>query len=444
MFQVLSLLAVATVANAQYNLIATYAGTVTSGCNGYLGSALSSQLPLIGDVHYTADDTGYYPSWDCSVVLKHTTSPDQISLFAGQWENSGNTGDGGRATSATLSAPSAVASDPSNSNIYICGNGYIRKVNIATTVISLFAGDYTSVQGGTGDGGPALSAKLDHCGGMHVNSTGYVFFSNLYNGIRVISPGGIITRFSGQSSQGNVNGDRHTALWHNPGSLWADTANMYVADTYNCQIRKIDMVTGEVSAAVGTSWCASDGDGGQATSAYIQSALSVCGKDTSGNLYFMDQSNSAVRKVDTSGIVTLFAGGIYGGYNGDWIQALDASFKNYQGGCTMHNGQLYFSETDQSTWDNNNRIRTVYVNVQYPTYNPTVAPTHAPSVVPTTATPTYAPTYSACCGCRQDQDFTTVSNATTVTSTYNPNCGATTIVTTETVTYVHNVITYEN
>lgn len=446
-YAALSALAFAAVANAQYNLIATYAGTVSAGCNRYLGDALSSELPLIGDVHFAADGTAYYPSFDCSVVLQHSASTNQVSLFAGTGSG-GNSGDGGQATSANINSPSFVVSDPSNANLYICGTGYIRKVDMSTRIISLYAGDYTTpTTGGDGDGGPALSAHLDNCGGMYMNSTGYLFFSNAYNKIRVISPGGgLITTFTGQSSQGNVVGNIHTtAQWKTPMNIWANSAEMLVADQGNCQIKRIDLATGIVSATVGTSWCDSDFDGYPATSATLGTEIRVCGKDTSGNLFLMDTMNSEIRRVDAStGIIDRFAGDGYGAYNGDWRTATSARFKNYMGGCTMYNGQVYFSETDQSTWNNNNRIRTVYVDVQYPTYNPTVVPTPKPTVVPTTAVPSYAPTYSVCCGCRQDQDFTTVSNATTTTSTYNPTCGATTIVTTETVTYVHNVITYDD
>lgn len=290
----LALLAVANFVHGQENLIATYAGTIASGCNRGLGTALNAGMPTVADVFFASDGTGYYASTNCKAVLKHDRSTQIVSVFAGTSSGSSNSGDGGAATSAHVIAPQRVATDPSNENLYICGPYYIRIVNLATNTINLWAGTYSassdddSTSGiGTGDGGPATSATLGQCGGLYVNATGFVFVADLYSRIRVISPGesgaaGIITTFAGTTTQDYSEGFRTEALFWNPGSIWADESDMYVADTELCRIRKIDLATGMTSNFAGSGWCSSTDNEAKATSATINSGLFVCGKDTVG------------------------------------------------------------------------------------------------------------------------------------------------------------------
>jgi sugar lactone lactonase YvrE len=142
----------------------------------------------------------------------------------------------------------------------------------------------------------------------------------------VTTPYGIISTFAGDG-WGGYYGDGGLATQaelHFPEGLAVDSAgNVYVADTDNEVIRKISASTGLISTYAGTLEGGYGGDNGPATSALLYNPFGVA-VDTSGNLYIADSGNNVVRKVDSAGIITTFAGNGYGagperecGFSGD-------------------------------------------------------------------------------------------------------------------------------
>jgi sugar lactone lactonase YvrE len=150
-------------------------------------------------------------------------------------------GDGGIAVSAQLSLPTGIALDQSG-NIYIVdqGNNRIRKINTSGT-ISTVAGN--GMSGYSGDGGAAISAKLQYPQSLFVDDTGNIYIAEgNNNAIRKVNPSGIITTIAGNSTPGfsGDGGPATAAKLNNPHGVAIDTfGSIFIADGANNRVREI-------------------------------------------------------------------------------------------------------------------------------------------------------------------------------------------------------------
>lgn len=190
-----------------------------------------------------------------------------ITTFAG---NSfyGHTGDGGQATAAELEYPYGIAIDLTG-NIYFTdgGSGTIRKINIAG-IITTIAGNGSF--GYSGDGGPATSAEMRIPGGIAINNSGDIFFTDWASKVvRKINNMGIITTIAGNGVVGNTGdgGEATNATLNAPNGVNLDGAgNIYISDNFANVVRKVD-ASGIISTVVRIGTIGFSGDGGPATSA---------------------------------------------------------------------------------------------------------------------------------------------------------------------------------
>lgn len=222
-------------------------------------------------------------------------------------------GDGAAATAAMLYYPSGMALDD-NGNLYVCdqGNHRIRKISAATGLISTIAG--TGTQGYGGDGGPATAALLGGPAAIVLDRVGNLYFSDSYNHrIRKIVLGsGVITTIAGTGVQG-FGGDGGAAVaakLDTPEGLALDaTGNLYIADRLNHRVRKMDLASGLIRTIAGTGELGFGGDGGPATLAkFIMPRGLALGAN--GDLYVADSFNFRIRKIDgQTGTIVTFAGG---------------------------------------------------------------------------------------------------------------------------------------
>ena len=230
-------------------------------------------------------------------------------------------GDGGPAVSAELSFPTGVGVD-SAGNLFIAdtSNNRIRKVDVLTGIITTVAGNGTL--GGGGDGSAALSAQLDTPAGVMVDSAGnlYIAERNGQRIRRVDGATGIITTVAGTGTAGfsGDGGPATAAQLAGPYGVAVDAAgNLFIADTNNHRIRKVDGVTGVITTLAGTGAAGFSGDGGSATSAELNSPYGVV-VDSTGNLFIADADNDRIRKVDVlTGVITTVAGSGTSGGGGD-------------------------------------------------------------------------------------------------------------------------------
>lgn len=176
--------------------------------------------------------------------------------------------------------------------------------------IETFAG--TGEQGGSGDSGPAVKAKIDNPFGLVRGPDGALYFCE-YTGqrIRKVTPDGMIHTVAGNGQKG-YSGDGGPALqatFNLPHELRFDAAgDLYVVDMTNHAVRKIDMKSGIINTIAGNGKPGYSGDGGAAQKAQFKQPHSIqFGPD--GSLYVCDIGNHVIRRIDMkTGLINTFAG----------------------------------------------------------------------------------------------------------------------------------------
>ncbi len=230
-----------------------------------------------------------------------------ITAIAGNGSIS-SSGDGGPATSAGIGFPKGVAVDAAG-NVYIVDalNNRVRKVDSSGTITTAAGNGFPLF---SGDGGPAKSAGFALVGtathqGVAVDKAGNFYFVDAGdNRIRKVDTAGIIATFAGSGSLGNsgFSGDGGPAINAQlsvPSGVAFDNAgNLYIADTGNGRIRKVD-TQGTITTVAGRGNGSALGDGGPATNAQLANPSDVA-VDGAGNIYIADFGNNAIRKVNSS------------------------------------------------------------------------------------------------------------------------------------------------
>ncbi|EDN72014.1 NHL repeat protein [Beggiatoa sp. SS] len=225
---------------------------------------------------------------------------------------------------------------------------------IAVAISPLSAGDGNL--GFAGDGGPATAAQLNSPLGMGIDSAGNLYIADTENHrIRKIDSSGNISTVAGDGNRG-YSGDGAAAVsakLNNPMWVSLDSAgNLYIADTGNNVVRKLDIASGNISTVAGDSSVGVAGDGGPATAAQLSYPTGI-DIDTAGNLYIADSSNHRIRKVDTTGNITTIAGDGTPGFAGDGKIATAAQLNAPTQVMVDSTGQVYIADTS------NHRIRKV-------------------------------------------------------------------------------------
>jgi len=332
--------------------ISTVAGTGVAGYSGNPGLATSAQLKNPRGVVVDGAGNLYIADTNNNRVRKVTAATGIITTLAGS-AFVGYFGDGGPATSASLSHPSGVAVDGAG-NVYIADTAdhAIREVTLATGLINTVAG--TGSPGYTGDGAAATAAQLNTPYTVALDASGNLYISDTGNNrIReVVVASGNIGTVAGNGTYG-YSGDGGAAtsaeLRSSNGVDLDATGNLYIADTGSNVIRK---VSNGIIATVAGNGNGSSGDGGPATGAllgYVDGAA----LDAGGNLYLADSRNNRVRKVATNGTITTVAGTGVAGYAGDQGAATAAQLNGPSGVAVDSNGNVFIADT------NNNVVRKV-------------------------------------------------------------------------------------
>ena len=354
-------------------IISDYFSETTSG-NERVVITRSTAPPLRAGIYYASialADKGVVAEGTLTATLEFAQAPTPppvessgLIVTAAGTGRGGYNGDGFLAVHKQLNYPLGVAAD-GQGHVYVADthNHRVRKVNTATGEISTVAG--TGQWGFSGDGGPAVNARLDRPHGVALDAAGNLYIADTWNHrIRRVDPSGRIATVAGNGAAGLWgDGGRATdAPLHAPYNVAADAAgNLYIADTFNNCVRKVD-ASGRITAFAGVGASGPfnggfSGDGGRAVDAELNTPAGVA-LDAAGNVYIADTWNHRVRKVDPSGGIATVAGSGAtgfgrGGYAGDDGPALSARLDAAAGVAADAAGNVYIAD-----W-NNQRIRKV-------------------------------------------------------------------------------------
>ena len=275
-----------------------------------------------------------------------------ITTFAGtgDW---GFSGDGGPAVEARLGLPSGVAVDRTG-RVYVADDGNIRVRRIDVTgVMTTIAG--TGELGFSGDGGPAIEADLVGVQDVATDTRGNVYLAT-WRRIRKIDPNGVITTIAGTGQDGDPGDGGPAAEAGLSGNLdvAADAeGNVYIADASNHRVRKVGP-DGTITTLAGTGERGYSGDGGSSTDALVNDPRGVA-VDASGSLYVADRQNNRIRRIDATGVITTFAGTGEMGFSGDGGPAVEARIGRPSGVAVDQYGSVYIA----NEWNSRTRIRKV-------------------------------------------------------------------------------------
>ena len=362
-------------------VITTVAGGGTSGFSGDGGPAIGASLSSPSGVAVDPSGNLFIADRNNNRVRRVDAATSVITTAAG-----GFIGDGGPATSASLNSPSGVAADASG-NLFIAdsSNNRVRRVDGATGIITTVAGD--GARSFSGDGGPATSASLSSPSGVAVDASGNLFIAEFGNRRvrRVDGATGFITTVAGDGAFGfsGDGGPATSASLNSPRGVTVDASgNLFIADTFNNRIRRVDAAIGIVTTVAGTGVEGFSGDGGPATSASLNDPFGVA-VDASGNLFIADLRNNRIRRVDgATGVITTVAGDGTSGFSGDGGPATSASLNVPWGVAVDASGNLFIADLS------NDRVRKVEgVAAAAATTSPTPALKSAATPSPTATAP---------------------------------------------------------
>jgi hypothetical protein len=304
----------------------TAAGLALTGVTG----ASATASPVLQTLTYTATGPGgnlYHPvgvsAFNGTVYVSNSganvvasVANGSTTAVAGSLSAYGEHGDGGQAVSASLFHPGGTAED-AKGDIFIAdsGDNVVREVT-PNGVIRRIAGSGIAGLGYAGPSGyPATLSSLDHPQDVAVNAQGDVFIADTYNNRVVeVTPQGRVVDVAGDGVAG-YSGDGRLGAFaelNEPTGVAVDSqGNLYIADSANNVIRRVDAKTGIITTVAGDYAAdqANDGlggfsgDGGPATQARLDDPQGVA-VDGAGDLFIADTFNNAIREVTPSGTIS--------------------------------------------------------------------------------------------------------------------------------------------
>ncbi|MDX2306036.1 MAG: hypothetical protein NW226_24715 [Microscillaceae bacterium] len=341
--------------DALTGIITTIAGTGDFGFQGDGGPA--NQANLANPVAVLVDAQGNILVSDLlnNRIRKIDAQTGIITTIAGNGD-ANYSGDGGNALNASLSSPFGLALD-TQGNLYIAdqNNNRIRKVNTQTGIISTVVGNGNF--GFAPDGTPALLTPVNFPGSVRVDSDGNIFFTDLNSHqVRKVDHLGIVHTVAGNGFQ-DFSGDGALAIQaslSNPADIFLDNSNnLFITDASNNRLRKVEASTGIIQTIGGNGSFIFGGDGDPAISATLRLPAGL-DFDSANNLFIADTENNLIRRVDASTkIITSIAGTGVFGYNGDGIPALQAQIGQPVDVAIDANKNIFILERG------NNRVRRI-------------------------------------------------------------------------------------
>ena len=268
-----------------------------------------------------------------------------LSTVAGNGEP-GHHGDGTLATTACLNEPKNLCFD-AEGNLFIADseNHAIRRVKRSTGLIETVAGFPQQSMGAESLPPPVVSEEpaeeIDPLADVDDSpERAYTQTPDLSGTVRYIVGQGMgRDRFAGDG------GLATQALLNFPSAVAVDhTGALFIADTLNHRVRRVDPQTGKIETVVGTGQTKWSGDGGLGIATTLNEPVALAIHGT--QLYIADQSNNRIRMLDLeTQVITTVAGTGDSGYNGDGMPAIDSGLAGPSGLALDAEGNLYVADT---------------------------------------------------------------------------------------------------
>lgn len=311
--------------------VTTFAGSTAGFADG-LGTTAQFNGPAGVAV---ADDGTLYVADRINNRIRKVMPDGTVTTIAGSVNGYAD----GVGTAALFDYPMFLDLD-SSGNIYVAdsGNHRIRKITPTGVV--------TTIAGGNTDGfldGVGTAALFYYPEGIAVDAAGIIYVSDAGNQrIRKISLDNTVTTIAGNGNFGYVDGVGTAAEFKTPSGIDIDSAgNLYVAEKQNHCIRKITP-SGVVTTVAGNGTSGYLDGVGTAAKFNVTFDVKV---DGLGNLYVVDASNNRIRKIDSAGMVTTFAGSTAGHLDG---VGTAAKFNYPIGICVANDGTIFVGESGNS------------------------------------------------------------------------------------------------
>jgi sugar lactone lactonase YvrE len=333
-------------------VITTFAGNGQPGQTPDGIDATFSQFNRPHGLFLIGNELYVADSWNHRIkVIRNGT----VTTVAGTTQ--GFSGDGGPALQARFNEPMGVTADAAG-NLIISDtmNRRLRRLTRATGRLDTIAGAGDALL--TGDSGPALGAFLLLPSQMYLDPSGSLLVSDPGRSrVRIIDRNGLISTFAGSDVQGSAGdgGPANQAQLNNPNGIAGDgRGTYYIADSRNHRIRRVDS-TGRISTFAGTVQ-GYQGDGGPAAQARFNEPWGVALNTTTGDLFIADTQNHCIRRVDRNGQVSRFAGvcAAAGGFQDG--EAATARFNQPRALVVGPDGSVFVADSA------NNRVRRILNN----------------------------------------------------------------------------------
>jgi streptogramin lyase len=334
--------------------ISNFAGTGVAGWSGDGGPATQAQLNQPYGISRGPDGALYV--CDCeNQLVRRIDREGKIWTFAGS-RRAGYSGDGGPATQATLHDPYEVRFDRAGNVFFVeMKNNVVRKVDAKTGIVSTVAG--TGKPGFSGDEGPATAAALNQPHSIQFDSHGDLYICDIGNNrIRKVDmASGVISTFAGTGTRG-ATGDEapiHGTPLNGPRAIDFDRGgNLWLALREGNAVYLLDLARGTIHHAAGTGKKGFTGNGGLALAATLSGpkGLSI-GPD--GNVYLADTESHSIRLIDVAKGKIEVVAGTGEKADGPPGEALRCRFARPHGVFVDADGSIFVGDTE------NNRVRVI-------------------------------------------------------------------------------------
>ena len=274
-----------------------------------------------------------------------TSAADQVVLVAG----GGEVPDGVPATEAKLVTPFGVDFDPAGNLLFVELNGHrVGRID-AQGKLTTFAG--TGAKGYAGDGGPALQAEFNGLHNLTIAANGDIYLADTWNNVvrRIEAKSGGVVTAAGTGEKG-FSGDGGPAVKARFGGIYCATLDakgeqLYLADLDNRRVRAVELKTGIVRTVAGNGAVGRPADGAIAVNSPRVDPRAVIA-DGSGNVFVLERGGHALRVVDSQGKIRTVVGTGQAGMTGDGGDARLATLNGPKHLCFDRDGSVLIADTE--------------------------------------------------------------------------------------------------